>query len=133
MSRKKKEVESPLQPLSELVATYWDLKQASNDLSESVRNVEIQIKRHFTGGKTETKEGAMLIKTVSAPIGKAKDELVIKEFAQSLPPDFVETMPESLSIRWDLIANRPEMVKLAAEKGIEIKQTISYRLKLDKV
>jgi hypothetical protein len=87
--------------------------------------------------KTETKEGVSVTRVIGQSIGKAKDNLVIAEFAKSLPNDFVKAVPElvipeSLSIRWDLIQNRPEMVKLAAKSGIEIKQNVSYRLKLEK-
>jgi hypothetical protein len=136
MSTKKKK-------LADLVGSYKEAKDLRDSCQRHMDALKESILTHFdisNNGdveKTETKEGISVTRAIGQPVGKAKDDLVLAEFAKSLPSDFVKVVPElvipeSLSIRWDLIQNRPEMVKLAAEKGIEIKQAISYRLKLDK-
>jgi hypothetical protein len=129
--------------LADLVSAYKEAKNLHDACQRHMDALKESILTHFNISnsgdteKTESKDGISVTRVISQPVGKAKDGLVIAEFTRSLPSDFVNVIPElvipeSLSVRWDLIRNRPEMVKLAAKSGIEIKQTISYRLKLEK-
>lgn len=129
--------------LADLVPAYKEAKNLRDSCQKHMDALKESILTHFDisnsgdAEKTESKEGISVTRVIGQPVGKAKDDLVLIEFTKSLPCDFVRVVPElvipeSLSIRWDLIQNRPEMVKLAAKSGIEIKQNISYRLKLEK-